>query len=107
MVSVEEVRRLALSFSGVVEKPHFDKPSFRFRDRIFATLWVPQKRAVLKLTATDQSVFSSFDSSIFFPVPGAWGRKGWTMVELSKVRKDMFRDALSLAYEGVARVKRQ
>lgn len=57
---------------------------------------------MLKLSLIDQSVFCSYDNTIFFPVPGGWGKKGATFVDLKKVRKDMFRDALTTACNGVA-----
>ena len=102
MVDIETVRTLALSFPGAEELPHFHLPSFRFRNKIFATLWLKENRAMLKLSLVDQSVFCSYDNTIFFPVPGGWGSKGATFVDLKRVRKDMFRDALTTAYKGVA-----
>ena len=60
---------------------------------------------MLKLSLIDQSVFCSFDDAVFFPVPGGWGKQGATFVDLKKVRKDMFKDALSTAYNGM--IKKQ
>lgn len=60
---------------------------------------------MVKLTLEDQSVFCGYDSTIFFPVDGTWGKQGATLVELKKVRKDMFKDALTLAYIGIAQKK--
>ena len=54
---------------------------------------------MLKLNLVDQSVFCSPNKTIFFPVPGAWGKQGATFVELKKVRKDVFKDALTVAYQ--------
>jgi hypothetical protein len=102
MVSIETVRKLALSFPETDEYLHFDKPALRVKKKIFATVHVKEKRVVLKLTPIDQSVFCAFDSSIIYPVPGGWGKQGWTMVELSKVKKSMFHDALITAYCTVA-----
>ncbi len=102
MVDIETFRTLALSFPGAEEQPHFHLPSFRFRKKIYATLWVKENRAMVKLSLLDQSVFCSHDRTIFFPVPGGWGRKGATFVDLGKVRKGMLKDALTVAYNGVA-----
>lgn len=66
---------------------------------------VKEKRAMVKLPIVEQSVFCSYDDSIFFPVSGAWGRQGATFVELKMVRKDMIKDALTVAYEAVAKEK--
>jgi hypothetical protein len=46
---------------------------------------------MVKLSLVDQSVFCSYDRNVFFPVPGGWGARGATFVELAKVRKDMFK----------------
>lgn len=103
MLNHETVRKLALIFDGAEELPHFEKPSFRINKKIFATLDTKKDRVCLKLSLIDQSVFSAFDSSVIYPVPNAWGKQGWTFVDLKKVRKDMFKDALSCAYEEVSK----
>ena len=96
---------MALAFDKAVEQPHFDKPSFRINKRIFATLDQPSKRAHLKLTAVEQSVFCAYDPLIFYPAAGAWGRQGWTIVELGKAPKAVLLDALTVAYHSVAAKK--
>jgi hypothetical protein len=101
MISQQTFKELALLLPGVTEAPHFDKQSFRWKNKIFATLWGPENRAMLKLSLTDQSVFCAFDSSIIYPVPNAWGKQGATFVELSLVRRDMFTDALNCAYQSL------
>jgi hypothetical protein len=105
MVTFEEYQKLALSFPDTEELPHFEKPSFRYKKKIFATYWEKENRAMLKLTPVEQSVYCSYDKSIFFPVNGTWGQQGATLVELKKVRKDVFKEALALAYNGVASKK--
>ena len=102
MVDIDSVRKLALSFPETVEQDHWGRPSFRVKKKIFATLWPVEKRAVLKLSVVDQSVFTEYNPKIFYPIPNAWGKQGWTFVELKKVRKDMFVDALNLAWKEVA-----
>lgn len=105
MVDIETFRKLALAFPGTEELPHFDLTSFRFKKKVFATFWQKENRAMLKLSLIDQSVFCSYNNTIFFPVPGGWGKQGATFVELKKVRKDMFIDALTTAYNNVASKK--
>ncbi|MCD6012428.1 MAG: hypothetical protein K0Q79_2290 [Flavipsychrobacter sp.] len=102
MVTIEEFRSWALAFPDAEELPHFNIPSFRYKKKVFATYWEKDNRAMLKLPLTDQDVFCSYKEGIFFPVDGFWGKQGATFVELKKVRKDMFKDALALAYNGVA-----
>jgi predicted DNA-binding protein (MmcQ/YjbR family) len=102
MVTIETAKQLALSFEEAEEQPHFEKTSFRVKKKIFATLDLTKKQAVLKLSAIDQSVFCAYDKSVIYPVTGSWGKQGWTIVELKKVRKDLFTDALTMAYCTVA-----
>jgi len=98
MISVEAFRQMALSLPGAAEKPHFDRASFR-ANKIFATLDERNNRACLMLSEEDQSVFCSHDPSVIYPVPNKWGKHGATYVELSKVRKDLLKDALHQAYQ--------
>lgn len=87
------------------EAVHFENTAFKIRKKIFATLNTQENRCCLKLSAIDQSVFCSFDKEIIFPVPNKWGKQGWTLVNLKKVRKDMLKDALNTAYQTVLNKK--
>ena len=102
MVTIETFRQLALSFEEATEKPHFEKNSFRIKNKIFATVDTLHQRAVLKLSAIEQSVFCSLDKTIIRPVEGAWGKLGWTIIELKKIKKQILIDALTRAYCGTA-----
>lgn len=102
MVTIDEMISRAMSFPEVSHTPHFEKESFRVKKKIFATLDTKKQRAVVKLSPIDQSVFSAYDPDVIFPVAGGWGKQGWTVIELRKVRKTMFKDALQTAYRTVA-----
>ncbi len=105
MVSLSTICKHALVLEGVEQRPHFEKISFRVKHKIFITVDTKANVAVLKLNEIDQSVFSDFNRSVIHPVPGAWGRQGWTMFDMKKVRKDLFIDALIAAYCNVAPAK--
>ena len=98
MVSIDVFRKLALSFEGAAEQPHFERTSFR-AGKIFATLDEKNSLACLVLSPVDQSVFCAFDKSVIYPVPNKWGKQGATYFNLKKVRKDMLKDAMTQAYE--------
>jgi predicted DNA-binding protein (MmcQ/YjbR family) len=102
MVSIEIFRKLALSFPEATEEPHFEKTSFRVKKKIFATYDEVKNRACIKLSEIDQDVFSTANKTIIFPVDNKWGKQGWTLIEMSKVRKELFIDALTTAYCEVA-----
>ena len=101
MVIIETFRQMALAFPDVVELPHFDRASFRINKKIFATLLEKDSLAMVKLSALDQSVFCAFDKTIIYPVPGGWGLKGATYINLKKIKKAMLKDALTVAYSTV------
>lgn len=102
MVTMHTFRKLALSFPEVTEEPHFEKTSFRVKNKIFATYDAIKNRACIKLSEIDQNVFSLADKTIIFPVDNKWGRQGWTLIEMSKVHNDSFIDALTASYCAVA-----
>ena len=105
MVSTETFRKLALSFPGTEELPHFEKSSFRINKKIFATLSVSEKKACVKFSLIDQSVFCAFDKTIIYEVNNKWGKQGWTFIELKKIRKEMLIDALDTAFRTVSAKK--
>lgn len=102
MISRARAKQLALSLPEVEEKSHFDQPDFRVKGKIFAVLHPGKNEMMVKLSVIDQSVFCSIDKTIIYPVPGGWGRKGATLVNLQKVTKDLLLDALTIAWKTVA-----
>lgn len=102
MVTVAAARQLALSLPETEEKSHFETPDFRVKNKIFATIKADKQLMMVKLSAVDQSVFCSFDTTVIYPVPGGWGLQGATYIELKKVKKAMLLDALTTAWKQVA-----
>jgi hypothetical protein len=99
MVDMETARQMALALPGAVEQDHFGIPSFRANKKIFSTLWTHENKMMVKLPLIQQSIFHSFDPTIFYPVPNKWGEGGATLVELAKVPPAMLQDALNIAYQ--------
>lgn len=102
MVTTHEARSLALGFPEATEESHFQRTSFRVRKKIFLTMDEDQGIVVVRLSLVDQQVFVSLSKEAVTPVKGAWGAKGWTNIELGKVSKELFKDAIELSYCGVA-----
>ena len=102
MVTIEQARLLALSLPGAEEKSHFHIPDFRVKNKIFATIHPDKNYIMVSLSLIDQSVFCAFDKEIIFPVPGGWGLKGATFINLKKVKKEMLKDALTTAWKKTA-----
>lgn len=100
-MTAEDVRRIALELPGATEKSHFDKPDFRVRDRVFATL--PEDgNAVIKLTRDQQEMMCGAEPAIFRPVDGGWGKQGWTRVMLAEADEKTLRSALTTAWRNTA-----
>jgi hypothetical protein len=105
MISIETARSMALSLPQVAEKAHFQLPDFRVGGKIFASLHTDKQLMMVKLPVREQSVFCAFDETVIFPVPGGWGRKGATFINLKKVKKAMLMDALQVAWKHTASKK--
>ncbi len=102
MVTISQFKKLALSFPETQELPHLTTPLLDLEKNNFATLDKKNNRASFKLSEIDQDVFSSFDKSIIYPVPNKWDKQGWSFIEISKVKKEMIVDALTIAFYKVA-----
>jgi hypothetical protein len=103
MVDIEIAEKLALSLPYTEEYDHFGRPAFKIKGkRTFATLWPAEQLMMVKLSLIDQSVFNSFDPTVFYPVPNKWGLKGATFIDLQKVREDMLQDAIQTAWQNAS-----
>ena len=102
MVSIEQARKTALTLPETEEKPHFHLVSFRVKNKIFATIHADKNYMMVKLSTIDQSVFCAYNKEVIFPVPGGWGLKGATFINLKKVKKTMLFDALTTAWKTTA-----
>ena len=102
MVTIEQARKMALALPETVEKFHFHLAGFWVKKKIFATIHKDKNYVMVKLSPVDQSVFCSYNTEVIFPVPGGWGKRGATFINLKKVRKSMFLDALTTAWKTTA-----
>ena len=97
MANKRDLRRIALSLEGTTEAPHFDRTAFRVA-RIYATLAADGRTANLKLLPEEQEFKCMMAPAAFAPVPGGWGRQGWTTLTLAAVDVAELRDALTTAW---------
>lgn len=98
----EDVRALALMLPEVVEGAHRGHPDFRVGGRIFATLWTEEERVVLRLTPEQQAAAVEVEPDACAPVPGAWGERGWTSLDLFGVEEHFLRTGLLAAWRVTA-----
>ena len=85
-MKLADVRRLALALPEATESPHFDRTSFRVRDKMFAMYSNNHHgdgriAVVVKAVKEFQEVLVSADPKRFY-VPPYVGHKGWVGVRL-------------------------
>jgi hypothetical protein len=102
MILPDAVRALALLLPEVIEGAHMGHPDFRVGGKIFATLWIDEDRVVVKLTPEVQAVLTEAEPTVFEPIAGSWGRRGWTNVDLVEADEETLRSALMAAWRTVA-----
>ena len=94
--------KLALAMPEATAASHFDTPDFRVGGKIFATAGRKDGRAVLKLTLEQQQMLCEAEPTLFAPVDGGWGRKGWTNLILAKADTATVKSALNMAWRNTA-----
>ncbi len=99
MATGAEFREIALSLEGTEEAPHVDRRAFRVR-RIYATLAPDEGSANLKFTPDEQEFRCIMGPESFAPLENAWGRQGWTAVQLANISPAELRTALTAAWEN-------
>src|ERR1700674_1053504 len=101
-MSSKRFRLTALSLPGAIEGAHRGRADFRAGKRIFATLGYPDEEwGTLKLTPEQQSVLVEAEPDIFRPVPGGWGKQGYTNVRLSAADEKTLKSAPTLGGTNV------
>ena len=102
-MSSARFRRIALALPEAIEGAHQGKVDFRVGKRIYATLGHPDEGwGTVKLTPEQQSMLVEAEPEIFRPVPGGWGKHGYTHVLLAKADATTLQSALTMAWKNVA-----
>lgn len=109
-MTVDEFRALALSLPHAIEKPHFERASFRVdapRGKTIATLLESDATANVFLTVEEQDMLISAEPAIFSKVPNKWGDKGATTIALAATDKTTALSALKMSWRNAAPPKLQ
>lgn len=109
-MTVDEFRALALSLPHAIEKPHFERASFRVdvpRGKTIATLLESNASANVFLTVDEQDMLIRAEPSIFSKVPNKWGDKGATTIKLTAVDETTALSALKMSWRHAAPPKLQ
>jgi YjbR len=98
-MTIEDFRRIALSFEGAEESSHMGNPDFRVEGKIFATLASQsQGYGNIKLTPDQQAAFIAELPEVFIPIAGGWGKTGMTHIHLANATEDVLTGALHTAW---------
>ena len=104
-MTVDEFRALALSLPRAIEKPHFDRASFRVdapRGKTIATLLERDETANVFLSVEEQDLLIQADPTVFSKVPNKWGDKGATTIELGDADRLTVLSALKMSWHHAA-----
>ncbi len=108
MITQEVFIQMALSFSGSVQVPHFERIGIKvIGKRMFATYLQKNNTANIFLSIAEQTVFCQMDPNHIYPVPNKWGGKGATTFELNRVSREFLMEALLSAYNEVLKSKKK
>jgi hypothetical protein len=100
-VTARQFASIALSLPDAVEGAHMDHSDFRVKGKIFASL-PNESQGVLKLTPEQQAGLVAADPEVYSPCAGAWGRRGWTFMELKAAKVAEVRLTVEAAWKNVA-----
>jgi hypothetical protein len=84
MITADELRRVVLSLPGAEERETWGHPTFRVRDKMFATLSDDGRQATVKATRQEQAALVAAAPETF-GVPAYVGQHGWVSVHLATV----------------------
>lgn len=101
MMTVEEFRQQVLSLPGAEERETWGHPTFRVREKIFASLAPDGSTGGVKATLQDQSLLIASDPATF-SVADYVGRYGWVTVQLATVDAEVLRGLLVEAWRSIA-----
>ena len=84
MHTADELRRVVLSLPEAEERETWGHPTFRVRDKMFATLSDDGRHATVKATREEQAALVAAAPETF-GIPAYVGRHGWVAVQLATV----------------------
>jgi len=97
-VSKARVRKLALALEGASEVLHVDRPAFRTKRKIFATVTPNVAEVNLMFDVATQEFFCEQAPGVMRPHPSGWGRAGATVCDLSATDEALLHSALKAAH---------
>jgi hypothetical protein len=101
MSSPDDLRKIALSLPSVQERQTWGHPTFRVRDKMFATMSDDGTGASVKATKDEQSALIAEDPRTF-SYPAYVGQHGWIGVDVGRIDADHLRELVTEAWRMTA-----
>ena len=102
--SVADLRKLALSLPDTIEKETWGHPTFRVRDKMFASMAADETSGTVKSTIDEQQALTQSEPDTFF-VPAYVGKHGWIGIHLDSVDPEELRELVTEAWRMTAAKK--
>jgi hypothetical protein len=95
--TAKDFRRIALALPEAEERETWGHPTFRVRDKMFATLATDGSSASIKATREAQAALVGSEPQTF-SIPAYVGQHGWVGVRLAKVDPEELRELITEAW---------
>ena len=96
-----DFRELVLSLPETIEKEAWGHPTFRVRNKMFASAATDLSTCTVKSTLDEQRALTQMDPETFF-VPAYVGKHGWIGIVLDRVDPDELRELTIEAWRMTA-----
>jgi hypothetical protein len=101
MVSADELRQVMGSLPEAEERETWGHPTFRVRDKMFATMSDDGQQATVKATKEEQAALVAAAPETF-GIPAYVGRHGWVSIWLATVDPTELRELVVEAWRQTA-----
>jgi hypothetical protein len=96
-ISIAEALAVLLAVPKVTSARHMDRMAYRAGNRIFATFRESDGSLNIMVPLDVQEMLCEAEGSVFAPVAGGWGPKGWTGIDLAAATAADLESALGYA----------
>ncbi|MFC6230374.1 MmcQ/YjbR family DNA-binding protein [Paenibacillus allorhizosphaerae] len=101
MISLTEIRELALSLPGAEEVKHWGKSSFRMNNKIFAVIQVDRKTLTVKTTKEERE-FSIQMAPETYSIPDSFSNLNYMHINLETAKDAEVKNCIRNAWGCVA-----
>jgi hypothetical protein len=102
MVTAKDVRRLALSLPEATERPAWNQPTFRVRDKIFAALSRDGESMGFKVSKEERAELIAGEPGKFFFIDGHDNNYNWARVRFDSVDTEELGELIVEAWRRTA-----